>query len=80
LELVCEVHMEFKIDKGVPIPSKQRTEYPWGRMEVGDSFFVEKDEQGRRLATAVKAVNRRVKNKKFIVRKVLGGYRCWRIE
>lgn len=30
----------MKIDKGVPIPNKGKSKYPWGQMEIGDSCFV----------------------------------------
>lgn len=36
--------MQFKIDKGVPIPKpyhgKGSAKYPWADMKKGDSFFV----------------------------------------
>jgi hypothetical protein len=37
---------EFKIEKEVPIPKSQKkgfrnTRYPFNKMEIGDSFFVE---------------------------------------
>ena len=41
--------MSIKIDKGVPIPKQTRRtptfNYPFGEMDIGDSFFVTPDSQ-----------------------------------
>lgn len=76
------------IDKHVPLPSFfPQIQFPFGDMDVGDSFFVE----ARLDATSMLA---RVRSKfrywrisqcprpkvAVTVRKVEGGVRCWRIE
>lgn len=45
--------MEYKIDKGVPYPKKRKptSRFPFQDMEVGDSFFLTKDD-----ANTVRAV------------------------
>lgn len=33
--------MEFKIEKGIPVPvNAAQAKYPWRSMEVGDSFII----------------------------------------
>jgi hypothetical protein len=70
--------MEIKIEKDIPLPPERRSRYPWNAMQVGDSFFVDNEVQGRKLRGAANAASKRLK-KKFAVRRVTGGYRCWRI-
>ncbi len=73
------------IEKGVPIPSTAlKIRYPLADMNVGDSFLVPDDTSGAgpahlRVRAAVSHFSKR-NNKRFIVRKVEGGHRCWRIE
>ena len=40
---------EFKIEKNVPVPMKRHKSsiFPFAQMEIGDSFFVEADKDGR---------------------------------
>lgn len=75
----------YTIDKGVELPKVDRSKhgrvnkYPFGSMEVGDSFsFAESDK--RKLQNACCIYGKR-NNKFFLIRKDdLGTYRCWRIE
>jgi hypothetical protein len=30
----------FEVVKGKPIPTRRKDEFPWDKMELGDSFFV----------------------------------------
>lgn len=68
--------MTIKIEKGIPIRLYYR--YPFGDMEVGDSFFVENIKTSY-LANAAHHYGRR-HNKKFACRKEGTGSRVWRIK
>lgn len=68
----------FKIEKGVPPPVRTgRISWPFGEMEVGDSFSLEPLEY-LRIASAASYYGSR-HNMKFSVRKDGGEYRCWRV-
>jgi hypothetical protein len=73
------MNSQFVIEKGIPIPEKKDSPYPFMEMEVGDSFSVT-------VATAAEdarfrsKVNKKRENRKFICRKVgEGQLRVWRI-
>ncbi len=74
---------KFKIESGVPMPTRtggRRCVYPLGKMSVGDSFLLSKDDLDR-VRTAVSYYGKR-NHKKFSIRKVdpvTKEYRCWRI-
>ena len=74
---------EFKIEKGVPVPSGYNVgpRYPLLEMGVNDSFLVP---FGGDDALAVKnrvskAVYGKHQDRKFTIRQVEGGVRVWRI-
>lgn len=61
--------------KGAP------TKYPFGDMNVGDSFSFENDKAASVYTCAYSFCTRRRLKWKFSVRKDAGGnYRCWRVE
>lgn len=73
------------IEKNVPVPpgAGRVGRYPWAEMEVGDSFFVQAI-HGKRAQSTIGTAGlswaaRNHPDRKFTVRKVDGGYRCWRI-
>lgn len=68
--------MNIKIEKGIPI--RQYYKYPFGDMEVGDSFFMEniKTSDVSNPASHYGATH----NMKFICRKEGSGARVWRIK
>jgi hypothetical protein len=71
----------IKIEKNVPIPKPRSnySKYPFGEMEVGDSFVV-LDEDRTKIAPAVSWYGKR-NNKKFTVRNLPDGVcRVWRIK
>jgi hypothetical protein len=74
----------MEIEKNIPIPnpfSKKRL-YPFDKMEVGDSFFVQSDNPKtiqKRLSVAINKYRRENITAKFSMRTVEGGVRCWRI-
>lgn len=80
----------FQIETGYEIPKRRVTtesEYPFDHMEVGDSFLypAQEGDELTKLATRVRAAvgnyRKREGNaeKKFTVRIVDYGVRCWRI-
>jgi len=77
--------MAFAIDKGIPLPSDGKTKYPCERLEVGDSFLVPFKEgesheaTDKRVRAACYGYSSKLK-RKFLVRVVDGGIRCWRSE
>ena len=84
---------DFKIEKNVPPPTPRGPHnYPWDKMEKGDSFFVEcKDpEERKKLAARMSASasnfakSMPLGDRKFAVRQVeegdKAGVRAWRIE
>ncbi len=76
---------KYKVDKGIPVKKvlPPRTIYPFGEMEVGDSFFVPAgDAPIRKLYNAASQYGKRhgKGQKKFAVRSVPSGARVWRIK
>ena len=74
--------MMIKIDKGVPMVGqrtvKKLLQYPWDKMEIGDSFLVRDKliSYASRLAFDAKY---QYKPKLFSCRTVEGGVRIWRV-
>jgi hypothetical protein len=72
----------YKIEKNIPIIKHYRErvkKYPLDLMEINDSFFVpNKDTSASALGGYLSMYFKR-NNKKFITRKVDGGFRVWRI-
>ena len=67
------------IDKDVPMPNPTTpdvTKYPWMKMEIGDSFFVEGSTSVRFNGTKYAA--QKQTGRKFTIRRVEGGIRVWR--
>ena len=71
----------IKIDKGVPMPKKERTKYPFSRMDVGDSFAVGPGK--REIKSASNAAYRRNQQgqQRFATRNMGGGIvRIFRVK
>jgi hypothetical protein len=68
----------YRLEKGVPLPTAYagRKKYPFGEMEIGDSFSFKADELTRVRAAASYFGTRN--GKKFSARKDGPGCRCWR--
>jgi len=66
----------MKIEKSVPMPT-ERNKYPFREMDIGDSFLVEVD-----VVKVISAAHAwgKVNNKKFSIKKVDAGHRCWRVS
>lgn len=69
--------MSIKIDKNITIPPKGK--YPFGEMEVGDSFDIGVVPAGN-VRSAASIFAKRNSDYAFTVRRNGKGYRCWRIE
>jgi hypothetical protein len=70
----------FKIEKGVPIPAKRTnraTGYPWGQMEVGDSFYAPGKRSADFSAYRAAALKHGIR---YTVRKEGDGVRVWRVQ
>lgn len=72
----------MRIDRGIPIPKRaKRNQYPFGRMEIGDSVFFPDEPKGNQSNPAVGArVYRRRHGKVFTTRVENGGVRIWRVS
>ena len=61
-DVIVDEETGVTIDIGVPLPQDRRAnvKYPFGKMEVGDSFFVtvEEDDNGDRLKNRLSQASR----------------------
>ena len=73
---------EIVIEKGIPVPktnrSDRRSKYPFGAMEVGDSFFVKNG--NIRNMSRISSTHAKKMSYRFSCRTVDGGVRVWRTE
>lgn len=69
----------FEITSSVPTPAAyQRRKYPFGELEVGQSFFVPRDQQMPKIVRNAADAYAKAHGIKLIVRTVPGGAQCWR--
>jgi len=72
--------MKIKIEKGIAIPPslKEKRDYPFNEMKIGESFFVETNKNN----LYQQAHNYRKNNKEFnfVVRRDKTGSRVWRVK
>lgn len=83
---------DIKIESGIPIPKKNsgyRGPWPFAQLvEVGHSFFVPDDHPKLPTRQPINSLSssanhyamRWAKGRKFTVRSVDGGFRCWRTK
>lgn len=83
--------MSFTIEKDIPVRKERERRhreplYPYGKMEIGDSFFVPGDFRTKkktslfhRIASSSRIYGKRY-GKKFSFKNEKGGIRCWRVE
>jgi len=69
------------IEKGIPIPKIKRgrpPKYPFAEMEVGDSFFVHKDDvkNVRNCAARFEKIN----GSYFVIASYKDSHMCWRVS
>ena len=70
----------YEIEKGIEMPTK--TVYPFGTMEIGNSFEFPKDERTK-VATAIANYQHKHQHKsgaRFSIRTTGETLRCWRVE
>ncbi len=72
---------KHSIDRDIPIPNvalKKEGIYPWEQMEVGDSFFVSREES---LKVSAAAASRKKRHPDFdyVMRRDGAGTRIWRV-
>ena len=73
----------MKVEKGVEMPKRKReSKYPWAKLKVGDSFYVESaNVTSNGMYSCVSTYNKKVKKPiKISVRKEGEGIRVWRIK
>jgi len=73
---------EVTIDKGIPMPGRLDNlpeEYPFGLMEVGDSFQV-KGIHKKAIGSRISRAQKKHAPKKFEYRNLPEGIRVWRTE
>lgn len=76
--------MSIEIKKNIPIPKGRSgshgrpTKYPFGKMDIGDSFFIPKDSAGS--ASQCASIYKKKHGGNFTRRQVVGGFRIWRVE
>lgn len=74
--------MQYKIEKGIPLPTERRTrKYPLNQMVVGDSFFVPaKEVSSRNALSGIVSMQGTLLGRKFTTHKEHNGYRVWRTK
>ena len=76
---------KYEIQKNVPMPSRSKNEYPFGKMEVGDCFMVpykdgEISSVRSRVTSAISMFVRGNPSYKFATRKLEENFGVWRIK
>jgi hypothetical protein len=77
-----EKTMQYKIEKGIPIPStiQKIDKYPFAKMDIDDSFFVEcLKKEALRMQRSLHYIRKKIKMD-FISRINENGIRIWRIK
>ena len=73
----------FKIESGIPLVDKRKplgSKFPFGAMQVGDSFLLNGERPSTVGYMAAVFARRQSPKWKFVVRKVEDGHhRCWRV-
>lgn len=69
----------IKIDKNIPVPKSKK--YPWDKMEVGDSIYIDSRAMGKSAATCFNIYIKRNKlDWKYKSRTEGNGTRIWRVK
>ena len=69
----------YFIEKGIVVPKRWGSKYPFEEMEVGDSFFA-KANSGSLLTMAKYFIKKNKNDWKFVSRKEGDGVRIWRTK
>lgn len=83
--MTAAINLKLRVQKGIPIPvvkprgggAGRKPVYPWREMVIGDSFLFP-ESVGRAAYAAAIGASRG--DKRFVVRSVEQGFRCWRVE
>lgn len=75
---------DIKIETGIPLAldGRDRTKYPFAKMNIGDSFFIDNVHAGDKLYSSISSASRGYghrHNKKFKQRRENNGVRVWRV-
>ena len=73
----------IRIDKDIPIPFRiraggRKAVYPWCNMDVGDSFVFPATTK-KATASSLSYRTGKLSGKRFVIRTVAEGIRCWRL-
>jgi hypothetical protein len=69
----------IEIDRGIPLPPPAKGKYPFARMRVGDSFFVDDLARISAVRTALRYRMRCHHGERYTARKKPTGIRVWRV-
>lgn len=75
--------MSIKIEKGVPIPEKslmRKTKYPFRKMDIGDSIYIECDKDGMKNAVMAAYQCAHRYGGRYVHQADEKGIRIWRAE
>ena len=68
----------MKIEKNVPMPQRGY-DLPFAQMEVGDSFVLPEVVSHSYARLLIHKFQKSDGKKKFSLRRIANGYRCWRV-
>lgn len=73
----------IRVDKHIPLPNRiggsgRPARYPWKNMNVGDSFVFPKEVK-RSTAQSLTYKTGKTNGRRFAIRTVAEGIRCWRL-
>lgn len=78
---MTKIPLKVELEKGIDIPPHSNTKYPFKSMKIGESFFVPESEvKYHVLYSSAHSYSSRHEDYKFLVRKLNGGTRVWRVE
>ena len=67
----------FTVEKGIPVPpAVSNAKYPWGTMEIGDSFLV--TDRAKFESARLAAYQQRARGRHLVARSTPQGLRIWR--
>ena len=66
---------KIRLSHKIPVPEKKETKYPLKRMEIGDSFLVEDQEERKKVRTMASRLGMKITSRNW-----KGKIRVWRIE
>lgn len=70
----------YEVEKNVPMTRKSDAVYPFGKMEVNDSFRFDGDEKDVKTVRSAASMHAARTGSKFSVKKDGESYRVWRVK